>query len=110
MTAPAKLAFTFIPKPNLQQYRETRPQILQQAKSRLSSLERPRAGKELKTYLRELDAFHLPNAADTNAEFWADLHPDQSFRDEAKTANKAATDLYSKALAFRRGSRPTSCQ
>jgi Zn-dependent oligopeptidase len=99
MSTPIKLAFTFVPKPNLQQYRESWPQILQQATSRLSSLERPRAGKELTTYVRELDAFHLRNAADTNAEFWADLHPDQLFRDEAKIANKAATDLYSEALA-----------
>lgn len=99
MTTSAKLAFTFVPKPNLQQYRESWPRILQQAKSRLSSLERPRVGNELTTYLRELDAFHLRNSADTNAEFWASLHPDQSLRDEAKIANKAATDLYSEALA-----------
>lgn len=94
-----KHAFAFQTNPTLEQYRDSWRQSLQQAKSRLADLERPRTGEQLCNYLRELDTFHLGSSFDTDAAIWADLHPDQSFRDEAKIASDAATDLDSKALA-----------
>ncbi|KAI5454909.1 Peptidase M3 [Naganishia albida] len=89
-------AFRFASAPNVQQYRQFWKQLLQETRTRLTDLERPRTNSELGSYLDELNKLH-PH--ENEAEIWRDMHPDPQMREEAKEANKAFVDLCSEVFS-----------
>ncbi|KAJ9106236.1 hypothetical protein QFC21_001381 [Naganishia friedmannii] len=95
-TSSEVLTFQFVPNISLNEYRKLWAKALDETKSKVAELERPRSDNDIKGYLDELDAFdHVTRRGDITGYVWQSMQPDAEFRKEGAAAKMAFTSLSS---------------
>ncbi|KAJ9093913.1 hypothetical protein QFC19_008145 [Naganishia cerealis] len=89
--------FQFLPGISLDEFRKLWQKAFEEAKSKLTDLERDWNDNELDRYLEDLNAFdQLTGCSDVTGNVWKYMQPDEEFRKEGAAARKAFTALRSK--------------